>query len=59
MILELKEKKDLFILLRQEQHILANGLEDLEMAMVFKYGQMEQDMKVINPCFLLIIFILG
>jgi hypothetical protein len=41
-----REKKDLLILLRQEPHTLGSGLEDLEMGLVFRYGQMELVMKV-------------
>jgi hypothetical protein len=46
MIQMLKEKKEVFIRLRQEQHMKANGLVDLEMATEFNNGQMEQDTKV-------------
>ncbi len=46
MIRMLKEKKEVFIRLRQEQHMKANGLVDLEMATEFNNGQMEQDTKV-------------
>jgi len=46
MIRMLKEKKEVFIRLRQEQHMKVNGLVDLEMATEFNNGQMEQDTKV-------------
>ena len=45
-ILKLKEKKDKYINSRLEPLILENGLEDLEMALVFKSGLMELVTKV-------------
>ena len=42
----LRENKDLLIPSKQELLILDNGLEDLEMDMESKFGQMEPGMKV-------------
>lgn len=42
----LRENKDLLTPLKQELLILDNGLEDLEMDMESKFGQMEPGMKV-------------
>jgi hypothetical protein len=48
MILMLKERKNLFILIKQAQHMKVNGMVVLEMDMVHKYGLMELSMKVIG-----------
>ena len=42
----LNENKDLLTLLKQERLTLVSGVEDLEMDLEFKFGQMELDMKV-------------
>lgn len=45
-ILKQEEKKDKLICLRREQHTQENGLVVLGMALEYRFGQMEQGMKV-------------
>jgi hypothetical protein len=43
--LKQREKREIYINLRQELHIKENGLVDSEMAMELKYGLMGLDMR--------------
>jgi len=48
MIHQRREKIDLHTYSKLELHIQDNGLEDLEMGMVFRFGQIALDMMVID-----------